>query len=92
MNTTETAQITWEQIPRITKMRLAAHTPVAHDDGLHFQTKNFRGQRVRVELNIFDYYNIEVYKINKQGEKVTVMGLVENVDASQMVQIIEGAF
>lgn len=92
MNTTETAQTTWEQIPKITKMRLAAHTPVAHEDGLHFQTKNFRGKRVRIELNALDYYNIEIYKIDKLGLKVPVMGLVENVDASQMAQVIEGAF
>ena len=86
-----TAQTTWDQIPRYTKMLLGAHHPTAHSDGaLCFSTTNHQGRKVIIRLNRWDLYDIEVGRVRNIDWKVDTT--LDMVDAAHLAEVLARTF
>lgn len=84
---THPGQITWQQIPVMTKMAVGARNAVTYGEaGLQFKVGG-RMRTIQVELDPTDTYTVRLVRVTRNYERV-VMSEVSGVYVEQLAETI----
>jgi hypothetical protein len=83
----EIATTIWQQIPTSTKMACGAREPTADTNCLIFKVLNGSTHRIKVTLDPYDTYTVELFK-QKRDYSVSVVEKHEDVYCDMLGEVI----